>query len=525
VSEDLNEYIYVFGFGDNPGFRFVSSAFERIWQRSSDVLNADGTWLEFIHPQDRKHLEEVFTSHKYIVEGVMDEQYRILRPDGSVRWLHVRSKKYFDESGNATCRIGIGADVTEKKEGELALLQSNRLLEERHRELECARCAADAANQAKSDFLAALSHEIRTPVNGIFGAATLLRRSSLTSAQQEYGAIISDCCAGLLALLDDVLDFRKIESGRIELVEACFSVHDLLRQTVGMFRIAAAANNTSLSFELNDDVPQRLCGDATRIRQVLINLIGNAVKFTQAGFVSVRVECATDGLFSGADVALRFSIVDSGIGISREKISVIFEPFVQAETLKGDCRSGVGLGLSIVDRLVSLMGGKVVVDSEVGRGSSFVVLIPLRLAESSETALLQPTTEFPSPDLSNLRVLIADDNMVSRKITCEMLRVFGVAAESVENGEEVLKALERSVYDVVFLDVQMPVMDGLQAAREITRRFFAEKKPHLVALTAYARESDRARCLDAGMNDYMTKPFDLEMLASKLQHVVVRRRD
>jgi PAS domain S-box-containing protein len=524
VSGEIEQYFYVSAL---PGgkLEYMSPSFERVWMRSPKVLESKASWFACLHPEDVSRVEETLSQPEFRLGARQTMEYRIVRPDGAVRWIRTRSEIYRDEEEGRVFRIGIGTDVTEQKVAEMALLESNRMLEERNRELDQARRDANASSQAKSEFLSVISHEIRTPVHAISGTCQLLLRSDLDSEQRRRGEVILDCCQGLLGVVNDFLDLGKIEAGRLALLEEPFSIANALSQSVSLFSADAAKKNLELKFLLDEDVPSILLGDETRFRQILINLIGNAVKFTDHGFVSVHVDVDEMNGNSGNSVLLTCSVADTGVGISAEKHRAIFEPFIQAESTPQKCRSGTGLGLSIVERLVKLMGGRIDLASELGRGSCFQVVLPLRRGVEIEKYPVSALTiqKYINHNASascgasdGLKVLVADDNPIGLNLAREMLSEIGYSATTAKNGREVLEEMDRLFHDVFFLDIEMPEMDGLETAREIRKRFTGKQRPTIIALTAFARSEDRRRCLDSGMDDYITKPLDLRTLASTL---------
>jgi len=379
--------------------------------------------------------------------------------------------------------------------------------------------AAESANRAKSQFLANMSHELRTPMNGIVGMQELIRGTLLTGEQRDYLDSAQESAQSLLTLLNAILDLSKIESGRMELAQEDFAVRGLVEETRRM--MAAVARNKGLEFhcEVEENVPARVKGDPTRVRQVLLNLLGNAVKFTAAGTVRLRVtRVPEEPSGDGSGTVLRFFVSDTGIGIRAEQQAAIFEPFRQADNSVTRRFGGTGLGLAISARLVEAMGGSITVESAPGRGSTFA--FTARFAAPSEDSIAPIALPEPHPQPSRplspsrpLRILLAEDNRINQRVAALSLSKAGHGVTVAENGREAVSKSALEEFDVILMDVQMPELDGLDATREIRQRDLdTGRHTCIMAMTACAMKGDRERCLEAGMDGYFTKPLNIHEL-------------
>ena len=430
------------------------------------------------------------------------------------------------EMAGQDCLQATVRDITVQKQAEAELLEANRHLEAAIEHAHQMACRAELANQAKSAFLANMSHEIRTPMNGVIGMTGLLLDTELAPQQRRFAEIVLESATSLLAIINDILDFSKIEAGKLDLEILDFDPRATLANLKEMLALRADEKGLRFACVIDPKVPLRLRGDPGRLRQILTNLAGNAIKFTSAGEVSIKVALESS---EEDTVRLRFEVKDTGIGIPADKIGLLFREFEQADNSITRKFGGTGLGLAISKRLAQMMGGDIGVESQEGKGSTFWFTAAFaRLPDLPQEPETNPGSGPPPPrsgakaantGRQKTRILVADDNPTNQAVALAMLGHLGYQSDAVASGQEALRALAQIPYDVVFMDVQMPEMDGLEATRRIRDPKSGVQNPAIpiIAMTAHVMKSDQDQCKAAGMDDYLAKPVQASELASILE--------
>ena len=521
VVDALPHHVYV---KDRDGRCLVRNRFSAEWAGLGSTDDAVG--LTVFDTSDPELAPAYWEAERRVMESG-EAEIGVEEPcvsDGGPGWMVSSRIPLRDGGGAVVGLVGVSRDVTEQKRAEAALREAKE--------------AAEAAARAKGEFLANMSHEIRTPMNGVIGMTSVLLRTPLDAEQRDCVETIRTSGDALLTVVNDVLDFSKIEAGRLDLEHAPFDVRRTVGEARALVAADAGAKGVALAVEVAPDVPARVVGDVSRVRQVLVNLVSNAVKFTDEGGVAVRAAAAPPGPAPPADgLVLAFAVEDTGVGIAADKLDHVFGSFTQADASTTRQYGGTGLGLAISCRLAEAMGGALTAESEVGAGSTFRFTVPVAAAPPGSAPPAAGAAWVAQADApggaappgapggaasadparaSAVRVLLVEDNVVNQKVALRILERLGSGADVAANGAEAVEAVGRQPYDLVLMDVQMPVMDGLTATRAIRAAGPSVRQPRVVALTANAMEGDRERCLGAGCDDYLTKPVVLDDLRRAL---------
>ncbi len=461
-------------------------------------VNSNNSWIEFSSPGEVENFWSTFNS-SIEEKSSFNLEVRVRQKGNGHQWGLISGVPYFND-GEFAGFIGSSYNITERKDAEEDLRRYQTLLIS-------AKEAAEAASKAKSEFLANMSHEIRTPINGIVGMIDLTLLTNINEEQRDNLVTAKACANSLTTIVNDILDFSKIEAGKMTLAKQNFSLRNLIDEVIRTHLPRVKDKGLELEYTLPSSLPEFLIGDSNRLKQILNNLISNAVKFTEQGEVTVAVKNL--GMTS-EEATIRFMVTDTGIGISKENISKLFYSFSQIENTYTKKYAGTGLGLVISKQLVEMMGGRIEMESELGKGSKFYFTVSFKIGKP-EQQNKTISHNFVKTERA-LQILLAEDDPVNQKVIRKMLLEKGHEVSTADNGKEVLSSYEQHKYDAILMDIQMPVMNGIEATKNIRKKESGKQRTPIIALTAYALPGDRERFLSMGMDAYVTKPIHMEEL-------------
>lgn len=487
-------------------YLYISPACQKLLGYEPSELYGQSAY-SFIHPDD---LESIRKKHIMLLESHENsyiEIYRIRKKNGQYIWFETNNQIIYNKETQLVQEIVcVSRDITERKEKE-QLLKAKEV--------------AEAANKAKSEFLANMSHEIRNPLNAIIGMTKTLAKTSIDEEQQGFLNSIIISSNNLLNILNDILDFSKIEANKIELAYENFNLQEIIQETESIFKAQANLKGLILSTEIIGQIPKSLFGDPKKIKQILNNIVSNAVKFTNEGYVKIKTRCSS---ISDNDAKIQITVEDSGIGVKNEDIPLLFESFRQLDSSAKKEYQGTGLGLSIVKSLVELMNGHVRFESEAQKGSTITIDLPLVVSSEKNIIIKQPMEDKKTQfEKISLRILVAEDDAINQLYLSSFLKSQGWKVDTASNGFIVLEKFGLNDYDLILMDGQMPRMDGFEATAKI-RELEKEKSPSkhtpIIAITGYAIQGDRDKFIEAGMDDYISKPIDENLLIEKIHYFV-----
>ena len=493
--------------------------YELLGYEEGEITASLSQFKALLHPDDQEDTFNLVEAH-FKGTAAFDIEYRLKTKSEGYKWFRGMGAVTYDATGSPLRMVGSISDIDRRKKAEASLKQYAHKLEQ-------ARDKAEEGTRTKSEFLANMSHEIRTPMNSILGYSELLEDTPLTDNQQDYLTTIRDNGQRLLFIINDILDLSKIEAGHLELEAKPFNTEDLIRSVLDVFSLQAKEKGISMDYTIHAGVPEQLVGDEARLRQLLINLVSNAVKFTHEGSVEVEL---TSSSHTQDQIHLTFSVRDTGIGIHPDKLEEIFNTFTQIDASDTRTYGGTGLGLAISRRLAEAMHGEITVSSVVDKGSVFEAQVLVRgitrrstinytggFRKNHALRSIHPGKEDTVPQ-DPLHILLADDDLSNQKLAVHFLSPGGHTIDVAENGEEAIQYIDTREYDIVLMDIQMPRMDGMEVTQYIRKKISLPKQPYIIAVTARAMHGEREQFIASGMDGYLSKPYTRAELLEVIRH-------
>jgi len=489
-----------------------------------DMLSTHGEILRQGLPTGLSRITE---NYETVVKGKKPVTYEAknFTKDGKEYWVITTLTPVLGKDGNVKRIIAIDSDITERKLMEYDLLRANRIAEHSLMkgnkaldELMKAKKNLEHTMKIKEQFMANMSHEIRTPMNAIVGMTDILMDSDLNSEQKECTTAIKTSADNLLSIINDILDFSKIESGKILFEKVPFNIKSVLESVMKMLHFSSEKKGLNLTLQVSENIPQVIIGDVVRLRQILLNLISNSIKFTERGSVLINIQLKEE---HDDNIVLLFTVKDTGIGIPEDKLSVVFESFTQASNDTTRKYGGTGLGLTIVKQLVELQSGAISVESKVNDGTTFLVTLPYAKGKPVDASVKANDNDVAYNELENIKILVVEDNSLNQMVAKKVLSKWQVKIDVADNGKMAIDKVIQSNYDAVLMDIQMPEMDGYDATKYIREKLEgAKSKVPIIAMTACAMVGEAEKCIEAGMNDYISKPFNQKDLYEKIVRLV-----
>jgi PAS domain S-box-containing protein len=507
VTKASPNIIFVYNLAKNKNVYTSRNVYKELGYSKSKIVEfGDDIFKKLLHPEDQQKLDAFFFNIKHSSNNrIIEFEYRLRDSLNEWQWFLDRTSVFKrDKNGDVLEIIGTSINITSRKKNEQSLLEAKQF--------------AEKAAKIKSDFLSNMSHEIRTPMNAIMGLTEILMDSDFKGQDRENLEIIRQSASNLMVIINDILDYSKMEAGKVKIESVGFLLDDYLKLIRKSIEKKAKENNVEFVISKSSDVPAALIGDPYRLNQILLNLLSNAIKFTHVGKIELKISVID---YMDKRLLLNFKVVDSGVGIPRDKLDTIFESFTQANVYTTRKYGGTGLGLAITKKLVTLMEGEIFVDSTEGKGSTFTVIMPFCVGEESIEYEKKAKNRFEK-SFNDIRILVVEDQKINQMVIKQILGKWNTPYFIANNGKEAIDILSKEDFDLVCMDLQMPVCDGFEATKRIRTGKSHVRNPQIpiIALSADALPETKEKVFEVGMNDYITKPPDLELLYNKIKQLL-----